>query len=66
MNAIDLIDELIGRIEAEGPWNVNETPDGHSRAWHGVFILRHAGQYLLTGKIESGLEVDGYTPIYTR
>lgn len=67
MSALNLIYQLIERVRSDGPWDIAQAPDGHSFAWHGVFVLFHAAEYLRDGKIRPEAQRDfGYQPIFTR
>lgn len=60
-----LIDSFIEQVRAEGPWDVAQASDGHSRAWHGVCILVNAKRYL--DSVPANPKVHWmYTPIFTR
>ena len=44
-------------------WDVAEMPDGHSKAWHGAFILFNAIEYIRAGIVPVNPH---YKPIFTR
>ena len=61
-DAIEILSDLKTDILNNGIWNVAESPDNHSKAWHGVWILQNAIRYLRNEK----LVYEIYTPIFTR
>lgn len=61
-----LIENLIAEIEDAGEMDRDDgVRDGHSRAWHGFFVLKNAKAYLRDCRIDPAV-YRHYGPIFTR